>query len=113
TSDPSFFSSVVVPASGVNVVTVTASAVLPTTFMKLGGFNQVTVTSSGEAQRRLVDLSLVLDVSGSIGAQWSAVADASRAFVNSFDGAQDRLSLLFFGNGAQVIGDPMPAGRGF
>src|SRR6185295_14059125 len=96
TSDPSFFSSTVVPATGVNVVTVTASAVLPTTFMKLGGFNQVTVTSSGEAQRRLVDLSLVLDVSGSIGAQWPAVRDAARAFVNSFDATQDRLCLLFF-----------------
>ena len=33
--------------------------------------------------------------------------------MNSFDQNQDRLALLFFGNGAEVVGDPMPAGRGF
>ena len=44
-------------------MTVTASAVLPTTFMSLGGFNSMTVGSSGQATRRMVDLSLVLDVS--------------------------------------------------
>ena len=113
-ADPGFFETHVIGATGVNVVTVTASAVLPTTFMRLGGFNEVTVTSSGEAQRRLVDLSLVLDVSGSIGSTaWVQVRQAAQAFVNSFDQNQDRLALLFFGNGAQVIGDPMPAGRGF
>src|SRR6185436_14811160 len=113
TSDASFFTSTVVPSTGINIVTVTATAVLPTTFMRLGGFNEVNVSSTGEAQRRLVDLSLVLDVSGSIGAQWGAVRDAARAFVNSFDATQDRLALLFFGNGAQVIGNPMPSSRGF
>ena len=46
-----------------------ASAVLPTTFMKLANFNQVTVIGMGEATRRMVDLSLVLDVSSSIGSQ--------------------------------------------
>src|SRR4030095_15543287 len=66
----------------------------------------------GEARLRMVDLSLVLDVSGSIGAQWGAVRDASRAFVNSFDAAQDRLALMFFGNGVSVI-DDMPSSRGF
>jgi Flp pilus assembly protein TadG len=111
-TDTGFFSTYVIGATGVSVVTVTASAVLPTSFMKLGGFNQVTVTSTGEAQRRLVDLSLVLDVSGSIGAQWAAVRDASRAFVNSFDQTQDRLSLLFYGDSARVV-DAMPSGRGF
>jgi Flp pilus assembly protein TadG len=112
TSAPSFFENHVVDATGVNVVTVTASAVLPTTFMRLANYNEVTVTSTGEAQRRMVDLSLVLDVSSSIGAAWPAVAQASRAFVNSFDQNQDRLALLFFGNGAEVV-DAMPSGRGF
>ena len=112
TSDASFFTSTVVPSSGVNIVTVTATAVLPTTFMRLGGFNEVNVSSTGEAQRRLVDLSLVLDVSGSIGAQWGAVRDAARTFVNSFDQTQDRLSLIFFGDNAKVV-DAMPSGRGF
>ena len=111
-AEAGFFSSVVDEANGINIVTVTATAVLPTTFMKLGNFDTVTVSSSGEATRRMVDLSLVLDVSSSIGPAWSAVRDAARTFVNSFDGAHDRLALLTFSNGARVI-DAMPAARGF
>jgi hypothetical protein len=110
--DPGFFTSVVDEANGVNIVTVSAEAVLPTTFMRLGNFTEVTVRSSGEAQRRMVDLSLVLDVSSSIGPAWGAVRDASRSFINAFDQAHDRLALSTFGNGATVL-DQMPATRGF
>ncbi len=112
TAAANFFTSVVNPATGVNVVTVTASAVMPTTFMSVASINTVTVASTGEATRRMVDLSLVLDVSSSIGPQWGAVRDAARTFINSFDGAHDRVSLLTFSDGAKVL-DPMPAGRGF
>ena len=112
TTDPNFFISTVVPASGTNIVTVTASAVLPTTFMQLGNFYNMRVTSSGEATRRMVDLSLVLDVSSSIGSKWSAVSDAATNFINAFDPANDRVALLTFGNGASVL-DPMPSSRGF
>jgi Flp pilus assembly protein TadG len=116
TSDPTaasnFFSSTVNAATGVNTVTVNASAVLPTTFMRVANVNDLTIASSGEATRRMVDLSLVLDVSSSIGAQWTAVRDAARAFVDSFDAANDRLSLLQFSDGAKVL-SPMPSGRGF
>src|SRR5580765_430457 len=50
-------------ASGRNIVDVTASATVPTTFMRLGNFTSVTVSGEAEATRRMVDLSLVLDVS--------------------------------------------------
>jgi Flp pilus assembly protein TadG len=112
TTDLNFFKSSVDAAKGINVVTVTATAVLPTTFMKLANFNQVTVSSTGQATRRMVDLSLVLDVSGSIASQWPTVRDAARTFVDSFDGLHDRMSLILFSNGASVI-DAMPASRGF
>jgi Flp pilus assembly protein TadG len=112
TAAANFFASVVNPATGINVVTVTASAVMPTTFMSVANINTVTVASSGEATRRMVDLSLVLDVSGSIGAQWPAVRDAARSFVSSFDENHDRLALLTFSDGAKVL-DAMPPGRGF
>jgi Flp pilus assembly protein TadG len=112
TAAANFFASAVNAASGVNTVTVTASAVLPTTFMSLASVNTVTVASSGEATRRMVDLSLVLDVSSSIGGQWTAVRDSARTFINSFDAAHDRLSLLTFSDGAKVL-DAMPATRGF
>jgi hypothetical protein len=60
----------------------------------------------------MVDLSLVLDVSSSIGWRWPAVRDAARTFVGSFDAASDRISLVTYGNGAKVI-DQMPSSRGF
>ena len=112
TSAANFFTLTTTDATGVNVITVQASAVLPTTFMQLANFQQVTVGAVGQATRRMVDLSLVLDVSSSIGSQWPTVRDAARTFVNSFDAAHDRLSLLTFSNGAQVL-DAMPSGRGF
>ena len=111
-SDPNFYSMHTVPETGVNVVTVRASATVPTTFMRLAKFTDVTVVSSGEAQRRMVDLSLVLDVSSSIGSRWAAVRDASRAFVDAFDVTSDRLALVTYSNGASVLSQ-MPASRGF
>jgi Flp pilus assembly protein TadG len=112
TSDPGFFSSSVDPATGVNTVTVNATAVLPTTFMKLANLNQVNVSAVGEATRRMVDLSLILDVSSSIGSQWTAVRDAARVFINAFDKTNDRVALMTFGNGVSML-DPMTSARGF
>jgi hypothetical protein len=61
----------------------------------------------------MVDLSLVLDVSSSIGpTAWTAVRDAARTFVEAFDANSDRLALVTYGHGAKVI-DSMPSGRGF
>jgi Mg-chelatase subunit ChlD len=111
-TDLNFYSSRVVTSTGVNIVTVQATAVVPTTFMILGGFNQVTVNATGEAQRRMVDLSLVLDVSGSLGSAWPAVASAASSFIDAFDASGDRLALITYGYGADVI-QQMPSSRGF
>src|SRR5580704_15894435 len=112
TTAANFFASSTNAATGVNIVTITASAVMPTTFMSVANINTVTVASSGQATRRMVDLSLILDVSSSIGTRWPAVRDAARTFIDAFDQNNDRLALLTFSNGAAVL-DPMPAGRGF
>jgi Flp pilus assembly protein TadG len=111
-SDPGFFSVTTDPTTGVNTVTVTASATVPTTFMRLANFTDLTVTSSGQATRRMVDLSLVLDVSSSIGSKWPTVRDAARTFIDAFDAAHDRVALVMFSNGADVL-SPMPSTRGF
>ena len=111
-TDPNFFEMETVAETGLNVVKVTASATLQTTFMRLANFDEVTVTSSGEATRRMVDLSLVLDVSSSIGSRWPAVRDAARAFVRAFDPTGDRFSLVTYGNGAKVL-EQMQPNRGF
>jgi Flp pilus assembly protein TadG len=99
-------------ANGRNIVRVWASATMPTTFMKLGNIFNVTVSAEGEATRRMVDLSLVLDVSGSIGWRWPYVRDASEAFVSAFSETQDRVSLITYSNGARVW-DQMRDTRGF
>jgi len=112
TSDPGFFSSSVDPVSGVNTVRVTATTKLPTTFIQLANINEVQVAALGEATRRMVDISIVLDVSSSIGSKWTAVRDATRVFIDSFDAKNDRVSLLTFGNGASVL-NAMPSSRGF
>lgn len=112
TAASNFFQLQTINATGVNVVTVTASVTMPTTFMKLANLNQVTVSSSGQATRRMVDISLVLDVSSSIGSRWIAVRDAARMFVDTFDANSDRMALVTFGNGARVV-DAMPSSRGF
>jgi Flp pilus assembly protein TadG len=99
-------------ARGENIVTVTGSARMWTSLMRIGGHQEAPVNAMGEARRRMVDLSLVLDVSSSIATAWGAVRDASRAFVDAFDPVHDRLALITFGNGGSVI-QAMPSSRGF
>jgi Flp pilus assembly protein TadG len=111
-TDAQFFHVATDVASGVNIVTVTARAVLPTTFMQLADREEVAVSSSAEANRKMVDLSLVLDVSGSLGDDWPTIRDAARQFVDGFDERGDRLSLITFSNGARVR-EQMTSARGF
>jgi hypothetical protein len=112
TSAAGFFAMVTDNVTAKTAITITASADVPTTFMKLGNFDLLTVNALGQATRRMVDLSLVLDVSSSIGSQWPDVRDASRVFLDSFDQIHDRIALMTFSNGAMVL-DPMPSARGF
>jgi Flp pilus assembly protein TadG len=112
TTDASFFTLDTIEETGVNVVTVRATAVVPTTFMRLANFFNMTVSSEGEARRRMVDLSLVLDVSGSIGSRWDEVRAAASEFIGAFDENADRMSLIFYGDGARVV-VPMQSSRGF
>ena len=111
-SEAGFFTMTTDTTTGVNVVNVRATAVVPTTFMRLANRTELRVNALGEAQRRMVDLSLVMDVSSSIGWRWRYVREAAQSFVNAFDQRNDRVSLVFFGNGARVV-NAMPAGRGF
>jgi len=99
-------------ADGSNIIDVNSTAVIPTTFMKVAGFNSLTVRSSGQAARRLVDMSFVIDKSGSIGSAWPQVQAAATDFVESFDDTQDRISLIMFSSNT-VVFDPINTSRGF
>ena len=112
TAAANFFNLQTDSATGISTITITASIPMPTTFMRLGSIDSVNIGALGQATRRMVDLSLLLDVSSSIGAQWTAVRDAARSFIDAFDQNHDRVALLTFSDGAKVL-DAMPASRGF
>lgn len=107
-----FYSLTTDEASGVNTVEVRATIDMPTTLMSLLNIDHVTVASAGQSTRRMVDICLVLDVSGSIGSKWGAVRDAARAFAEAFDEANDRFCLVRYSNGADAYVE-MRAARGF
>ncbi len=101
-----------VASDGSNTVTVSSTAVLPTTFMKIAGFSQLTVTSSGQATKRLLDMAFVIDKSGSLNSVWPQVQSAATQFVNYFDANQDRVALVMYSSNT-VVFDPINTGRGF
>ena len=110
---PDFFSSTVDAATGVNIVTVTATAVLPTTFMQLANFNTVTVAQlrAGDAAHgRPVARARRVELDRPAVGRGRATPRGRSS--NSFDAAHDRLALLTFSDGAKVL-DAMPSSRGF
>ena len=116
TGDPTtasdFFSLTTDEPNGLNIVQIRASAVMPTTFMRLANIPDVTVGAFAETTRRMVDLCLVLDTSGSLGWRWPFVRDAAMAFVRAFDETFDRLCFVKYSSGAEVP-VPITTARGF
>jgi len=80
-------------------VTVDASVDAPTYFMRLLGFNSVTVRARGRASRRDVNLILVLDRSGSMASSGACepMKAAARQFVSQFANGRDRIGLITYG----------------
>ena len=107
-------------ANGSWQVTVTGSANMPRTFMRIFGQNQVAVAAVGQAVRRDTDLILVLDTTGSLGPPWSPsgtfdkVKAAAISFISKFAEGQggDRVGLVTFAYGA-VVDEHIGANRGF
>lgn len=102
-----------VASDGSNITTVFSRATLPTTFMRIAGFGSINVSASGQSIRRLVDLSFVVDHSGSLGSQYAAVKAAAQQFVQYFDPNNDRLALIMFSANTIVMDAMNTAGRGF
>jgi Flp pilus assembly protein TadG len=102
------------------VVDVSATAEMPTTFMRLLGRTEFEVGASGQAIRRDLDAMLVMDTSGSLASPSSVFPTLKNAAINSFisrfvDGpGGDRVGLVSFASGA-VIDVPINknATRGF
>jgi Flp pilus assembly protein TadG len=101
------------PSSGDIAITVSATATMPTLFMKVIGQDIANVASTTTATRRAADLAFVVDNTGSIGSDGPDVKARSIDFVHAFQENFDRLALVKYAYGAQV---PVPIrtdARGF
>ncbi|MFQ5530336.1 MAG: VWA domain-containing protein, partial [Gemmatimonadota bacterium] len=83
---------------GEQTVRLDASREVPTLLMRILGIEDVTVQAGAVAAVPPVDLSLVLDQSGSLGRAlaWDDLQLAARSFVDHFDDNIDQLGLLSF-----------------
>jgi Flp pilus assembly protein TadG len=94
-------------ATGYWTVTVTGSAIMPVTFMRLLGFSAFPISAMGQSIRRDLDIILVLDTSGSLASPTStfpALKAAAINFVNKFNAGTngDRVGVVSFASGAVV-----------
>ena len=83
----------------------------PTYFMRILGVGSTTLTASGMASRRDVNLVLVLDRSSSMSAVMSAMKAAASGFVDKFSEGRDNVGLIVFGGSSvQAFPNPSPSG---
>jgi len=87
-------------------ITLSASAVLPTTFMRLFGFENLTVAVEAEVTRKMqaLDMVLAIDMSGSMsssasggGSRIAAARNASTELINILFGTDSQKDLLNIG----------------
>ena len=88
-----------------------ASVNVPLIFMRILGFSNGTVTSRGTAARRDVVMVLVIDRSGSMGAELGAVQQGTTYFVNQFAANRDKLGLVLISGSAFVAYPPADLGK--
>jgi Flp pilus assembly protein TadG len=85
-------------AEGEATVQLSASRVMPTIFLRAMGVNELPISSAAVAAVPPVDMTLVLDQSGSLATNgaWDDLQAASKAFVEQFDDDIDQMSLVSF-----------------
>jgi Flp pilus assembly protein TadG len=99
-------------ADGSWSITVTATALSPTYFAKVAGLRNFSVEANATSYVRTLDLILVMDCSGSIGADLGALQSAAINFIKNFDVSTDRVGLIHFAGGA-VTDVSITTARGF
>src|SRR5437667_139765 len=72
-------------SDGSYIIGVSSKATMPTTFMRIANFDTLTVAANAQATRRLVDMSFVIDRSGSLKEYFPLVRQAAKQFVSYFD----------------------------
>ena len=97
-----------IPPAGtyVRTVSATASANLPLSMMGILGFSTVHISLTAQAQRRDVNVMLVLDHSGSMAAVLPSMLTDATDFVNMFASGRDNLGLVTFAGSTFVAYPP-------
>ncbi len=98
---------------GSHIITVTSTALVPTTFMRLAGRDNLQVAALGQATRRLVDMAFVIDRSASLSGAFQQVQAAAMEFVGKFDEGADRIALITFSSSTTVATENLSSARGF
>jgi hypothetical protein len=87
-------------------VSLAAAVQVPLIFMRILGFSSGTVTARGTAARRDVVMVLVIDRSGSMGSELTAVQAGATYFVNQFAEGRDKLGLVLMSGSSYVAYPP-------
>ena len=110
---PTFNNPTITFNGGMVTVDAAATATVPVTLMRVLGFNLLTVSASAETIRKDLDLSFVMDTSGSMAPVGANVISSAQLFLTQFNPSQDRMALIHFAYGAQVDTPINTVARGF
>ena len=88
-----------------HTISVSATVDVPLLFMRIFGQSQSLVAASAVATRKETRVELVLDRSGSMSGELSALQGMATQFVSSFISGYDELGLVVYGSSA-VVGYP-------
>ncbi|MGV8869103.1 MAG: VWA domain-containing protein [Janthinobacterium svalbardensis] len=98
---------------GTVTIDVSASASLPVSLMGILGFKTLNVAAAAQTIRKDLDMVLVMDTSGSLSGNATAVRAAGKSFLNKFNSTVDRVGLLHFASEAQIDVPIKQVNRGF
>jgi Flp pilus assembly protein TadG len=93
-------------ATHIRTVTGSASATIPLMFMSVLGVKTTTVSLTAQAQRRDLNVMLVLDHSGSMSGVITTMDTDAAAFVNSFAAGRDNVGLVTFAGSSYLAYTP-------
>jgi Flp pilus assembly protein TadG len=112
-SSPRITSTNVTFNGGQATIDVKAEAPMPVSIMQIMNFTTLTPVAAAQTVRNDLDMALVVDTSGSIGAAGPGVRASAKSFLNKFNVTQDRVALIHFASGAETDVVINPTTRGF
>ncbi len=112
-SSPKLLSTDVSFDTGRVTIDVRAEAPMLVSFMRVLGFTSLTPVAYAQTIRKDLDMAFVVDTSGSLYDNRTAVKASAKSFLNKFNVTQDRVGLIHFAYGADVDNPINTSKRGF